>query len=176
MALNRGDANPHNYQAAINAWAVASNQQLYYNAHPPLADGVTDILKGVFVNPGKKCVLNSEPNAPQSRLIEQFEDQYKRLVKSVGEPSTKLEGFRSKGLCYVPRPSECLPQEEACVLENGVEEAPGDQYKCAGCGDHAQFLCSRCETVWYCSQECQVGSHTLFSTISMMVYIEKPIQ
>lgn len=29
-------------------------------------------------------------------------------------------------------------------------------YQCAGCGDHAQLVCSRCRNVWYCSETCQV--------------------
>lgn len=50
--------------------------------------------------------------------------------------------------CYTPPPT---------AENRTVAGSSSVHYICVGCGQYAEFLCSKCKRAWYCSRQCQAS-------------------
>ena len=80
--------------------------------------------------------LASQPNAPR-------QDNYKQTPRDIQEQDLT-------SVCSGQRQDSAAIQQEANIKAQHIFGS------CIMCGKFSLYLCSTCQNIWYCSQQCQV--------------------
>ncbi|KAH6932289.1 hypothetical protein HPB50_004349 [Hyalomma asiaticum] len=65
--------------------------------------------------------------------------------------------------------SQAPPQEQALSAQSlqAPQNPPSKNNTCVLCGQHAQFMCSGCQNIWYCGPQCQRNHWVSHSSVCM---------
>ena len=131
------------------SWEVTSNISKSFPAFDlPNKDNESQCdEKGKEALPKKGTPVVGVRPAFSSRIVENQQQAVPPTREIVNGPSVT---------CYTPP-----PQHDDKTLADGFSARALYSYICAACGGYAEYTCSTCQKVWYCSRKCQVCKKSL---------------
>nr|XP_050048603.1 uncharacterized protein LOC126545022 isoform X1 [Dermacentor andersoni]XP_054917779.1 uncharacterized protein LOC126545022 isoform X1 [Dermacentor andersoni] len=108
------------------------------------------------------AMLGREPPAKRPSREEPVMQQMSKdrhMMRPVDKPVAHAASLGSQA----PPQEQALPAQATQVPQN----PQGKSSTCVMCGQHAQFMCSGCQNIWYCGPQCQRSHWVNHSNVCM---------